>query len=60
MKQTINELRAALSLANTVSASTNDSYMDGVACGIAFCLEHLDEGSTDPALAHHFNRSAKF
>lgn len=45
MNQIINELRAALSLANTVSTSTNDAYMDGVACGIAFCLEQLDGGS---------------
>lgn len=49
MNKTIDELRAALSLAHTVSTSTDDAYMDGVACGIAFCLEQLDEGSTTPA-----------
>lgn len=46
MNEAIRELRCAMNLADGVGDKMDDLYMYGVAAGIRFALEHLDEGST--------------
>ena len=55
MNEAIRELRCAMNLADGVGDKMDDLYMYGVAAGIRFALEHLDEGSTERPQSHAIN-----